>query len=122
MQAMQAAVLLSCCHCTAALCHAADRKQKRQKSQGKGAAAAAAAQQREVAVALFADSEGKQPLPGSVLNADAWRPGSMLQVGAARFAIAFNPPTIDKVRAGKACLHTGMGFLLLVCMYDMGAG
>lgn len=74
----------------------------------------AAQQQGEVAVALFADSEGRQPLPGSLLNADAWRPGSMLQVGAARFAIAYNPPTVDKV--GAPCL-TAQWHGVLLCAW-----
>ena len=49
-------------------------------------------------MALFADANGTAPLQGSLPNAEAWRPGSVLQVGAARFCVAFNPPSINKVR------------------------
>lgn len=74
------------------LVSATDRKQKRQKGQPK--------QQGEppgVAVALFAGSIGGERVAGSVNNADAWRPGRVLQVGDSCFSIAYNPPTVQKV-------------------------
>lgn len=37
----------------------------------------------------------------SLPNGEAWRRGRVLAVGEARFAVEYNPPTVDKVRGKR---------------------
>ncbi len=47
---------------------------------------------------LYEDAEQREPVSGSIPNAEAWQPGRILQVGETKFSLLYNPPIAEKVR------------------------